>query len=416
MPLPLPLPLPSLLQPPSPLPLPPASSAISSGSAFKPRKAAYAATVYSHLAAFHLPFMEDLRAAGYEVHAYACPDALREEVERAGFECRDVPFSRNPLSPGNVKALAGMYRHFKLEQYDLVHVHTPNAGWITRLAAFAAGARNIFYTAHGFHFYKGAPLLNWLLYYPLEWLAARFTDVLITINGEDYGRAGRFRLRGAAALLPGVGVEENYGRSHTEGELADLRQELLIPDGAFVLLCMAELNGNKNQGQLLRAVHDLINAGIPVCCLLAGEGSHEQRYRALAGRLGIRENVQFLGYRRDGSRLMAAADVVVLLSQREGLPKVLLESLSAGKPVVASDVRGCRDLVAHGTNGFRVAVGDTRGTAQALSTLYRDAELRKRMGQAGRSRFAGYRLDAVRQQLAELYREHVKDREGEEMA
>lgn len=557
------------------------------------KKAAYVATVYSHLAAFHLPFMEDLRRAGYEVHAYAAPDHRRQDVAAAGFAVRDIPFSRNPLSPGNAKALKQMTAWLKRERYDIVHVHTPNAGFITRLAVRAVARRRarreyggafecsehseysehsknngynrhdehsrsndysqhgersknnecsqhdennkysacrVFYTAHGFHFYKGAPLLNWLLYYPLERLAARLTDVLITINDEDYRRAARFHVRGKTVLLPGVGVEGPHmdeGHKTTmqqhvpsrlgqdlAGRLGDrpplpgqglerdcgqvlleqnlerdrvpmfpgqnrerdrgrvllgqdleqdcgpvlserrLVQEQLgfcqpqaqreaeqamkqtkeqtmeqpVPEplaalkalgilgalGAsenpadlkpFIILCMSELNRNKNQEQLLLAVRLLRDAGIPAVCLLAGIGPLESALRRLAEELGIGPAVRFLGYRSDGPLLMAAADVVALVSRREGLPKVLLEALSASKPVVATDVRGSRDLVRTGENGFLVPVGNAAETAAALMRLYRDSELAERMGARSREMAEPYRLDKVRAMLAELYAE-----------
>ncbi|WP_223068715.1 glycosyltransferase family 4 protein [Paenibacillus caui] len=368
-----------------------------------PKKAAYVATVYAHLAAFHLPFMEDLQKAGYEVHAYACPDHRRQEVAGSGFECRDVSFSRNPLSFGNVRAFHSMRSWLKRESYEIVHVHTPNASVITRLAALAAGQRNVFYTAHGFHFYKGAPFLNWLLYYPLERLAARFTDVLITINGEDCRRASRFGVRGRVALVPGVGVEAEAYQTAEDGRVKRLKAELGITGSPLIVLCMAELNRNKNQEQLLRAVHDLTSCGIPVICLLAGTGNMEQHYKRLARELNIGHAVRFLGHRSDGPLLMAAADAVALVSKREGLPKVLLEALSAGKPVVATDIRGCRDLVADRDNGFLIPVGNIPATANALCELYLHKELRSQMGARSREKSGQYRLNTVRALLRDLY-------------
>lgn len=434
-----------------------------------PRKAAYIATVYGHLAAFHLPFMEDLKNGGCEVHAYAAPDPFRKDVAEAGFEVRDLPFSRRPLSPGNIKALLALTAWLKKERYDIVHVHTPNAALITRTAAWIAGCRGIYYTAHGFHFYRGAPIYNWLVYYPLERLAARVTDVLITINREDYARAATFPTRGKVVLLPGVGVADLQqqvmeheqddggeraavlpsGFANCEGRApmasgvggasrqpqADRIRGSLARAGAgaagglpaappaedakgyaveaalasgssqrpFVILCMAELNRNKNQEQLLRALQVLRREGVPAVCLLAGTGPLGASLQELARQLGIAEAVHFLGYRRDGAHLMAAASVVALLSRREGLPKLLLEALSVGRPIVATDVRGSRDLVTPGDNGFLVAPGDVAGTAAALRRLYQKPELAAHMGRRSREMAAPYRLETVRGLLHELY-------------
>ncbi|MGG6309526.1 glycosyltransferase family 4 protein [Paenibacillus macerans] len=369
------------------------------------RKAAYVATVYSHLAAFHLPFMRDLRESGTEVHAYAAPDHCREEVASAGFACRDLPFSRNPFAPGNLRALRELIGWLRRERYDLIHVHTPNASVVCRLAAALAGspAPKVVYTAHGFHFYSGAPWRNRLLYYPLERMLSRLTDVLITINQEDDKRAAAFPVRGRTAYVPGVGVDLPLYSPPGEGEAERLRGELGLARNDFAILCAAELNRNKNQEQLIGAVRELRDRGIPAVLLLAGTGPREAQYRRLAAELGMKRAVRFLGYRRDIVRLLHAVDAFALLSRREGLPKALLEGLAAGKPLVATDVRGSRDLVVPGRNGFLVPVGNARAAASAFSRLFADPALRRRMGEYSRKLAALYDLELIRGEIAAIY-------------
>ncbi|MFD1175583.1 glycosyltransferase family 4 protein [Paenibacillus puldeungensis] len=370
-------------------------------------KAAYVATVYSHLAVFHLPFMHDLRARGYEVHAYAAPDHCREEVEKDGFTCRDLPFSRSPLAIGNVKALFDLMKWLKRERYEFIHVHTPNASVVCRLAAALTGSGNVVYTAHGFHFYSGAPWRNWLLYYPMERMLSRLTDVLVTINREDYERAAAFPVRGKVVYVPGVGVDlAAYGSNimPESGEFTSiqLKKELGLQPDDFAILCIAELNRNKNQQQLIEAVRELRSRSIPAVLLLAGTGEAEPEYRRLVAELGLQQEVRFLGFRRDIPRLLQAADVLGLLSRREGLPKALLEGLAAGKPLVATDVRGSRDLVTDGHNGYVVPVGDT-GAADAFEKLYKDAELRQLMGEYSRGLAAQYDLMSIRAEISKIY-------------
>lgn len=374
-----------------------------------PRKAAYVATVYAHLAAFHLPFMEDLRREGCEVHAYAAQDHRRGKVRSAGFECRDVSFSRRPLSWGNIRAFFQMVRQLRKEKYDLIHVHTPNASLITRLAAFVAGGRGVVYTAHGFHFHTGASRPAWLLYYPLEYVMSRFTDLLITINSEDYKRAGSFPVRGQLVYVPGVGVDLGELRlpsSTGTGSASEaVKRELGISGDPLLILCVAELNRNKNQQQLIHSVHKLMQSGVPVALLLAGVGNEEAQYRQLCGQLGLEDQVKFLGFRQDIPELMHAADVVALVSRREGLPKVLLEGLAAGKPLLVTDVRGSRDLVVHGDNGYVVPLGHVDATVSALLQLHEDVERRERMGRRSLQLALRYDLKRVRSMMRELYRD-----------
>ena len=373
----------------------------------KTRKVAYIATVYAHLAAFHLPFMRDLRDAGFTVHAYASPDHGQEEVDAAGFTCRDLPFSRSPLASRNVRALRTLVGWIQRERYDLIHVHTPNASVVCRIAALLAGRPypKIVYTAHGFHFYTGAPWMNWLLYYPMERFLSRWTDLLVTINREDARRAEAFPVRGRSVYVPGVGVDLTL---YSDAALGDENREQqrrklgLAPDD-FAVLCIAELNRNKNQAQLIEAIAELRRRGVPAVLMLAGVGRVEAWYRQLAAKSGLAEAVRFLGYRRDVPQLLQAADVLALVSQREGLPKALLEGLSAGKPLVATAVRGSRDLVAPGRNGYLVPVGDVPATAKALARLQQDAGLRRRMGEYSRKLAQLYDLEQIRRDVAAMY-------------
>ncbi|MFF2484031.1 glycosyltransferase family 4 protein [Paenibacillus sp. NPDC058071] len=367
------------------------------------KKAAYVATVYSHINAFHLPFLQDLREKGCEVHVYACPDHTFEDVRATGVDCRSVPFSRSPFSPDNVRAFKQLKKAFESERYDLVHVHTPNASVICRLAARFAGLDRIVYTAHGFHFFKGAPLANWLLYYPVERLMARWTDALVTINREDYERASTFPLRGEAVYMPGVGIDLSRYRELEPERLAVKRKELGIAENDFVLLCVAELNGNKNQTQLLRSVRQLKDEGVPVKAILAGTGDSEELYRRLAEELGVREETLFLGFRKDVPELINIADVLVLLSRREGLPKALLEAIGIGRPMVVTNVRGSADLVRHGENGFIVPIGDVPATTEALLSLHRDPAARLKMGANGKSGASQYDLQAIQADMRGLY-------------
>lgn len=363
------------------------------------------ATVYTHLAAFHIPFMRLLQSWGYEVHAAASPaEGRKDEVEAAGVTCRDVPFARSLTSIENGRAYRLMRRLLRDKKFNLIHVHTPVAAWLTRAAARGLRQGPVLYTAHGFHFFRGAPWTHWALFYPLERLAVRWTDGLIVLNREDFERAKRMRfVEGENVfLVHGVGVDLEAFKPDPRAR-DRIRSELGLRADDLVALCVAEFTPTKNHRQLLLAWKRVAKEEPSAQLLLVGNGRLRQREESRVIRDQVR-NVRFLGFRRDVPSLLAAADLLVLPSRREGLPRSILEAMAVGLPVVATDVRGCRDLVEHGRNGLLVKVGDVEGLAQAIVTLLGDRELRERMGREGRTKVEAYSLDRVLEETAAIYR------------
>lgn len=373
-------------------------------------KVAFLATVYRHLEAFHSPYMKLLQNKGFEVHAYAAPDYGKEGVIKQGVICHDIPFQRSPFHPENVRALKMLYNSFKNERFCFIHVHTPVASVLGRLAAYIAGIPCVMYTAHGFHFFSGAPFQNWLLYYPVERWTSRWTDYLITINNEDYRRAKHFPVRKEILYVPGVGVDISQFQFSNDAEARRRKRlELGIQESDFVILSVAELNENKNITQLIVAVSymkrifDREMQTLSIKCLLAGDGDQRQQLMEKVKELKLNDHICFLGFRKDIPELMAASDVVVLLSKREGLPKALMEALAAGKPIVTTDVRGNRDLVEDGVNGYVVKVGDVTGTAEAFMKLIKNENERIQMGKANREKAKMYDLKNILVQMEKIY-------------
>jgi glycosyltransferase involved in cell wall biosynthesis len=364
----------------------------------------FAATVYTHLAAFHTPFMRLLQGWGYEVHAAASPaEGRKNEIEALGVACHDVPFARSLTSTRNRTAYRALRRLLASERYDLIHVHTPVAAWLTRFAARRAGQRPVLYTAHGFHFFRGAPWTHWLLFYPLERVATRWADGLIVMNREDLDRARRMGFVEGENLffVHGVGVDL-AAFAPVGGSRDAVRAELGLGSGAFVVTCVAEFTPAKNHAQLLAAWPEVVRQAPQAHLLLVGDGQLRVDIERKALERAV-PNVQFLGFRRDIPALLAGSDVFVLPSRREGLPRSVLEALAAGVPVVATDVRGNRDLVEDGKRGFLVPVGDAPGLARALLTLARDEALRRRMGKEGQATARDYALNRVIQEMAAIY-------------
>lgn len=359
-------------------------------------------TVASHIKAFHVPLVRLLEARGYQVDIACCPDT---RVDVLG-QVWTVPFSRSPYSIRNITAFWTISKLLRVRQYDLVHVHTPVAAFLVRFAARKMDVP-VLYTVHGFHFYEGAPLKNHLVYKTMERLAARWTAGLIVMNGEDLEAARRFGFVEGENLfyVHGVGVDVDYYRPSNIDSQISIGFE--ISPGVPIVLCIGEFTPNKNQSLLIDAWKHVL-AEIPNAKLLfAGQGECERRLKGRVAREGLSTSIQFLGYRTDIPQLLSLADVVTLVSKREGLPRSIMEAMAAGKPVVATNVRGNRDLVKDGTNGLLVSIGDARSLAQALVRILTDKELAQRMGTAGREIIQEYAQDRVLGEMWAIYRKYL---------
>ena len=260
----------------------------------------------------------------------------------------DLPFERNPLCFNNAITLQRLYKIIHQNDYDIVHCHTPVGGVLTRLAAIGCKKTRVIYTAHGFHFFNGATLVNWLVYYPVEWICSWLTDTLITINKEDYERAKRHFHAKKIEYVPGVGIDTE---KFSPGVVSDVSRESLgIDDSDIMLLSVGELNDNKNHELVLRALACLQKPNVHY--FICGEGERREYLEGLCQTLHIESQVHFLGFYEDISSLCQEADLFVFPSKREGLPVALMEAIACRTPIICSDVRGNRDLVSGASYRF----------------------------------------------------------------
>ena len=269
-----------------------------------------ATVVKKHIMEFHLPFLKMFQEHGWQTAVAARNDYDNPADCRIPFcdDYYDIPFERNPFKAGNITAYKKLKKIIDTGHYDIIHCHTPVGAALARLAAREARRKGtkVIYTAHGFHFYKGAPLINWLIFYPTERWLAHDTDVLITINKEDYKRAQSFKA-GKVVYVPGVGVD--LKKFHISPiDKVKKREELGIPNDDFVLLSVGELIPRKNHQVVLRALGILKQQGKleNIQYIICGQGDKLAELRKLAQTLNIAENVHFLGYRRDISEICNA--------------------------------------------------------------------------------------------------------------
>ena len=367
-------------------------------------KVLFVATVESHLLNFHIPFMKLLQEKGYEVHVATKVGNRQQEFDEIGVIKHNVDFSRSPYSPKVFKSLQQMEKLLKEIRFSLVHVHTPVAAFVTRLACQRTNTHPVLYTAHGFHFYKGAPLKNWLLYYNMVKLAAHWTDGLITINEEDYKAAQKFKLRsnGKVFFVPGVGVDiVGLEQRIASIDRSEKRKELGISEQSTVLITVAELIPRKNHIQVLKALSKLNKTNFHY--LIVGNGESEQQLEKAVNELMLQDKVSFLGFRRDVPELMASSDIFILTSRHEGLTRAIMEAMAVGLPIIATDVRGNRDLVKSGENGYLVSLDDAEQTAIAIERLINSRNLRCSMGEKSKELVKQYDLKNIIPQMEEIY-------------
>ena len=308
------------------------------------KKVLFTATVDSHIKQFHIPYLKWFKEQGYEVHVATNGE---EQIPYCDVKHK-ISFERSPIKINNLKAIRDLKKIIDKEQMEIIHCHTPMGSIVTRIAAINArkNGTKVIYTAHGFHFYKGAPLLNWLIFYPIEKIMARYTDCLITINKEDYELAKKKFKCKQIELVNGVGVDENrFNIKMSEQEKLEFRNSLGLNQDDFVIIYVAELSKRKNQSMLLKAIALLNEEKYKhIKAILPGLDSMNGKYQQMAKDLNIESHIKFLGYRTDIPNLMKISDLSVSTSKQEGLPVNLIEAMFVGLPIIATNCRGNRDL------------------------------------------------------------------------
>lgn len=354
---------------------------------------------------FFTNFIKELIDGGNTVEiAVNETDVSVPEVYRDwGCAVHQIDWSRTPFHPVNLRAIRQLRALVAKNRYDIVHCHTPVAGVCTRLACKGLrkdGVR-VFYTTHGFHFYRGAPFVNWLFYYPIELLCSRFTDTLIAINREDYEIAQKRMKARRVEYVPGVGADVERFRD-ASADRAELRASLGIPSDAVVLLSVGELNANKNHAVVVRTLARMKNARLHY--LIAGEGPQRERLSQLAKQLGVGEQVQLLGYRNDVPELCRAADIHVFSSIREGLGLAPIEAMAAGLPVLCSDNRGSREYVPrYDVPGCSCLFTDEASLAAGIERLISDPALYKLLSERGFPIAEQFSLEKVNAIMRRIY-------------
>ncbi|KMM36746.1 glycosyltransferase family 4 protein [Guptibacillus hwajinpoensis] len=349
------------------------------------RRVLMLASVSSMLDQFNMPNIKLLQEMGYKVDV-ACNmkegntsseqrvNDFKEELRQLNIDYFQIDFARNITKVRlNVTAYKQLKKLLQEKKYNFIHCHSPIGGVIGRLVSRSTRTK-VIYTAHGFHFFKSAPLINWLLYYPIEHYLSKYTDILITINKEDHDIANKKFKAKDITYIPGIGIDtKKFGGSSIDRE--SKRTEMGVASTDTVLLSVGELIERKNHSVVIKALAKLANPNVKY--YICGRGQLEAELIKLAKDNQVEDQVFFLGYRTDVSDIYKAADLFVFPSLQEGLPVALMEAISTGLPVVASKIRGNTDLISNGEGGFLVSHSDVHGYVIAIEKVMSDYSLKE---------------------------------------
>lgn len=372
------------------------------------KKALITASVFGFIGSFEKSNIKILLEQGYEVHVATNMSkdlkAFGDTGQLDGIDVikHQISYSRSPLSLQTIKSYKAIKKLIQEENFDLIHCHTPVAAMLTRLAARKARKKGtkVIYTAHGFHFFKGAPILNWLIYFPVEYICSFFTDILITINQEDYRLAQRVMNAKKVEYIPGVGIDVEKFKSVRVDKFKK-RKDLGIPEDAIMLLSVGELNKNKNHEIIIEAISKINDSTIYYC--IAGQGELESYLTSKIKSLKLEERVKLLGFRKDVGQLYHTADIFCFPSLREGLGLAAIEAMACGLPLITSNIHGINDYSENYKTGFKCQRENINEITNAITILMESKEKRQKISIYNKEKANDFSIRIVKQRMKNLY-------------
>lgn len=375
------------------------------------KKALIISTVSGFVPQFEMNNVTILQSMGYEIHYasnyhYPSYGNDNKRLEGTGIVQHQIDFVRSPFKKENICIYRQLKKLMKKECFELVHCHTPMGGILGRLAARSAKIGTVIYTVHGFHFYKGAPFRNWLLYYPAERLLSRLTKQLICINKEDFSKARNFASP-YVDYIPGVGIDLDKVRVQEQLVLEGKREALGLDKKRKILLSTGELIKRKNHETVIKAMANmksfLKDEEMPIY-LICGHGALEGYLKELVKKLKIKKYVKFLGYRDDIFQIYRIADIYIFPSYQEGLPMALLEAMASGCPVVCSKIRGNVDLLEDGEGAILIdKADDAECYAREIAALLKDEKRMRVMGEDNQEHAKEFDIKRVGEKMKMIY-------------
>lgn len=358
-------------------------------------------TINSTINAFLIPHIKKIIELGNKVDcACSITSEVDSRLEEMKIKTYDLPFTRNPLDFRNLKAFKELKNLQKKEKYDVLFVHTPIAGMYGRFLKLFSKNLKVVYMAHGFHFFKGAPKINWLVYYPIEKVCSYFTDVLITINQEDYNFAKQKMKAKQIFYVPGVGLDtKKFANVVVDKE--QKRKELGIKETDKMILSVGELSKRKNHEVVIRALAKINRDDIHY--FIAGRGNLKEYLVNLSKELKVEDKVHFLDFRKDIAELCKASDIFCFPSKQEGLPVALMEAMAVGVPVVCSEIRGNNELIKDNVNGFLCNPSSVDEFCEAILKIINDDKLNEEFRENNKKDISKFDIENVMKEMEKVY-------------
>lgn len=376
------------------------------------KKILFVSNVLIHIETFHLPYLAWFKNEGWTVHVLT--NTGGKDVLPYCDVLHNVAIQRSPFSLKNISALHASSKIIRQQNYDIIHSHTPMGGVIGRLASISSRRHGtkILYTAHGFHFYKNAPIKNWLIYFPMEWVLSFFTDCLITINKEDNILAKKYffknKLNQTRPLqyISGIGVNSERFTPVNPKTKMELKERYNVRSN-FIITYVAEHIERKNHKLIIDSLPPLVIKIPNILVLFVGDGELLKTSKKYAKSLGVIDHVNFMGYRNDVPSILQLSDIVISSCVEEGLGLNIIEGMFCGLPAIVSDVRGHRESVIDGVNGIIFKNGDAIHFSKSVVKLYQDERMRLLMGENATKSVNKFSLKQSIINMARIYREYM---------
>ena len=365
------------------------------------RKVLWTANTLRHLYLCHIPYLKYFKDNGYEVHTATNDNKLLDSVSKS----YKLSIKRTPYSFKNIRAIFELKKIIDMNQYDIIHTHTPMGAVITRIAARKArkNGTRVIYTAHGFHFFKGSPLMYYVLYFPIEKILSRWTDMIITMNKEDYEFAKK-HFKTKIKYVPGVGFDEDKFKSRLKNEdKVKLRKSIGLSNRDYVITYVAEISKRKRQDYLLKVISKMKVTNEKF--LFIGDDTNSVRVRKLIDKYRLQDVVKIIGFNDSVSSYLDISDLVISVSMQEGLPLNIMEAMYKQKPIIVTNCRGNRDLIKNKINGLVVDLNDVDGLIKSIIYFKNNRLGVKKMANKNKVLVNRYSINSVMPKMKKIYEE-----------